>query len=176
LVFWVHLCINFDTRLSLLLLFSFLVVRLTTINAISAFFYQHYIGKFDSETRWGLLNKHYVIVFVSDLQQVGGSLHKQMTITSCCSSRTFNLELWLHLWYKLTNFFFFSIINFLIIDSNKSTTPVDEVYISQFMQSNRTCSLYWNFLQTPSTIFWASSDNPLFYILFKWWFKPSLKK
>jgi hypothetical protein len=98
----VRLCINFDTRLSLLLWFSFLVVRLTTINAISAFFYQQHIDKFDSETRWGLPDIHHVIVFVNDLRQVGGSLHKQMTITSCCSFRTFNLELWLHLWYRQT--------------------------------------------------------------------------
>ena len=73
--FWVWLSITFNKKLSFLLSTNSLVVRITTINAISA--YQHYIGEFDSDTRRGVLDTHYVIVFVSDFSRsVVLSIHK----------------------------------------------------------------------------------------------------
>ena len=43
----------------------------------------------------------------------------------------------------------FSIINFLTLDGKKVTIPVDGVYISQFLHSDQTCSLYGTLLSTP---------------------------
>jgi len=47
-----------------------MVVGFTTISAIGA--YHHWCCGFDSRSGWGV--QHYVIKFVSDLQQVGGFL------------------------------------------------------------------------------------------------------
>jgi hypothetical protein len=49
-----------------------MVVGFTTICAISA--YHHWSCEFEPRSWWGVLIQHYVIEFVSDLQQVGGFL------------------------------------------------------------------------------------------------------